>query len=158
MVIGSSDSRRQFHAIDNTAPGGFKDPYNNDLFMNTLSLPAAAGPFSPTAAERMAVAGPSASDAAERAGAAAMRAYRVKSADGPLHIERGEFHRHSEISADGGGDGKILDQFRYMIDPAAMDWVGCCDHDNGNGREYSWWITQKLTDILYSTTVREMSF
>jgi hypothetical protein len=37
-----------------------------------------------------------------------------------------------------------------MIDPAAMDWVGCCDHDNGNGREYSWWITQKLTDILYT--------
>jgi len=97
----------------------------------------------------MAVAGPSASDAAERAGAAAMRAYRVKSADGPLHIERGEFHRHSEISGDGGGDGKILDQFRYMIDPAAMDWVGCCDHDNGNGREYSWWISQKLTDIFY---------
>ena len=31
-----------------------------------------------------------------------------------------------------------------------MDWVGCCDHDNGGGREYSWWITQKLTDIFYS--------
>ena len=31
-----------------------------------------------------------------------------------------------------------------------MDWVGCCDHDNGGGREYSWWITQKLTDVFYS--------
>ena len=31
-----------------------------------------------------------------------------------------------------------------------MDWVGCCDHDNGAGREYSWWITQKLTDVFYA--------
>ena len=61
-----------------------------------------------------------------------MRAYRLKSAEGPLHIIRGEFHRHSEISPDGGGDGTIRDQYRYMIDTAGMDWVGCCDHDNGN--------------------------
>ena len=33
--------------------------------------------------------------------------------------------------------------------PASLDWVGCCDHDNGAGREYTWWITQKLTDIFY---------
>ena len=51
---------------------------------------------------------------------------------------------------DGGFDGSILDQYRYIIDPAAMDWVGCCDHDNGAGREYSWWISQKLTDIFYA--------
>jgi hypothetical protein len=31
-----------------------------------------------------------------------------------------------------------------------MDWVGCCDHDNGSGREYSWWITQKLTDVFHT--------
>ena len=37
-----------------------------------------------------------------------------------------------------------------MIDAARMDWVGCCDHDNGDGREYSWWISQKLTDIFYT--------
>ena len=34
--------------------------------------------------------------------------------------------------------------------PPHMDWVGCCDHDNGSGREYTWWITQKLTDIFYT--------
>src|SRR6266446_2181478 len=45
MVIGSSDSRRQFHAIDNATASGYKDPYNNDIFMNTISLPPAAGPF-----------------------------------------------------------------------------------------------------------------
>jgi hypothetical protein len=67
-----------------------------------------------------------------------------------LRIVRGEFHRHSEISMDGGSDGTLIDQWRYILDAAAMDWVGCCDHDNGGGREYSWWITQKLTDVFYS--------
>ena len=51
---------------------------------------------------------------------------------------------------DGGGDGTLIDQYRYMLDAGHMDWVGCCDHDNGAGREYSWWITQKLTDIFYT--------
>ncbi len=156
IVIGSSDSRRQFQpseqhlGADGFTLEAYKDPYNNDLYMNTLSLPPAAGPFSPKAAEKMAIAGVGATDTAERATTSQMRAYRLKSADGPLHIVRGEFHRHSEVSMDGGGDGKILDQFRYIIDPAGMDWVGCCDHDNGGGREYSWWINQKLDDILYT--------
>lgn len=38
-----------------------------------------------------------------------------------------------------------------MLDASYMDWVGCCDHDNGGAREYSWWISQKLTDIFYNT-------
>jgi hypothetical protein len=51
---------------------------------------------------------------------------------------------------DGGGDGTILDQYRYILDAGSLDWVGCCDHDNGAGREYTWWISQKLTDIFYA--------
>jgi hypothetical protein len=74
----------------------------------------------------------------ERGDVSTLRGYRK----GNLRIVRGEFHRHS--------DGKLLGQWRYSIDTAAMDWVGCCDHDNGGGREYTWWISQKLTDILYS--------
>jgi hypothetical protein len=155
IVIGSSDSRRQFHLTEqHIGADGFslqdhQDPYNNDLYMNTVALAPAAGPFSPKPAAKMQT--PStAEDTSERATTAQLRAYRVKSAEGPLRIVRGEFHRHSEISMDGGNDGKILDQFRYMIDAAGMDWVGCCDHDNGGGREYSWWVNQKLDDILYS--------
>ncbi len=56
-----------------------------------------------------------------------MRGYRK----GNLRIVRGEFHRHSEISMDGGNDGTLLDQWRYAIDTGALDWIGCCDHDNG---------------------------
>ena len=59
---------------------------------------------------------------------------------------RGDFHRHTEISWDGGGDGPLIDAYRYYIDAASLGWAGCCDHDNGEGREYTWWLTQKFTD------------
>ena len=39
--------------------------------------------------------------------------------------------------------------FRYGIDAAAMDWIGNGDHDNGAGREYSWWLIQKFTDAYH---------
>jgi len=152
MVIGSSDSRQQFHLVEKllTREGGYEDPYNNDLYVSTLVLGPAAGSPAARAAGKPVAPAPSATAMAERATTAAMRGYRLKSAEGPLRIVRGEFHRHSEISMDGGGDGTILEQYRYMLDPAQMDWVGCCDHDNGAGREYSWWISQKLTDIFYT--------
>jgi hypothetical protein len=51
---------------------------------------------------------------------------------------------------DGGNDGALLDQWRYAIDTGSLDWIGCCDHDNGAGREYTWWLIQKLTDIFYT--------
>src|SRR5437660_8879492 len=37
-----------------------------------------------------------------------------------------------------------------MHDGSYMDRVGCCDHDDGAAREYTWWLSQKLTDIFYS--------
>ena len=53
------------------------------------------------------------------------------------------------ISGDGGNDGPLEDMWRYGIDAASMDWLGNGDHDNGNGREYTWWLTQKTTDAFY---------
>lgn len=64
-------------------------------------------------------------------------------------LMRGEFHRHTEISADGGGDGSLEDMWRYALDAADLDWIGNGDHDNGSGREYTWWLTQKTTDIFH---------
>src|SRR5947207_15456369 len=39
--------------------------------------------------------------------------------------------------------------FSHAIDAADMDWIGNGKHDNGGGREYSWWLTQKLTDAYH---------
>ena len=30
-----------------------------------------------------------------------------------------------------------------------MDWIGDGDHDNGAGREYPWWLTQKYNDAYH---------
>jgi hypothetical protein len=75
-----------------------------------------------------------------------LRAYRVEAGGKKYQLLRGEFHRHTEMSWDGGSDGSLEDMFRYALDAAALDWIGNGDHDNGAGREYSWWLTQKLTD------------
>jgi hypothetical protein len=66
-----------------------------------------------------------------------------------MRIMRGEFHRHTEMSGDGRNDGPLVDAYRYMIDAAYMDWVGCCDHDNGGAHEYFWWLNQKMTDAYH---------
>jgi hypothetical protein len=87
----------------------------------------------------------------ERDQVALMRNYRVTLGSDRVQIMRGEFHRHTEMSGDGGRDGPLVDAYRYMIDAAYMDWVGCCDHTNG-GREYSWWLQQKMTDAYHLDT------
>ncbi len=47
-----------------------------------------------------------------------------------LQILKGEFHRHTELSGDGGGDSSLEDMWRYAIDAAAMDWMGSSDHSS----------------------------
>ncbi len=61
-------------------------------------------------------------------------------------ILRGDFHRHTDLSVDGGEDGCLEDLWRYSLDVACLDWVVVTDHDSGSGREYPWWRTQKETD------------
>src|SRR5262245_5276887 len=39
--------------------------------------------------------------------------------------------------------------FLYASRAAAMDWIANADHDNGAGREYSWWLTQKFSDAYH---------
>ncbi|HWZ34178.1 MAG TPA: hypothetical protein VNX18_22725 [Bryobacteraceae bacterium] len=157
LVIGSSDARREYHAISympgaqTSGPNELpKDPYSNDLYANQAALGPASGPPSAKNAAPSEVSGVDARDKTELDAVATMRRYRLQTREGPLMILRGEFHRHSEISMDGGGDGTILDQYRYLIDGSYMDWAGCCDHDNGAAREYTWWLSQKLTDIFYA--------
>jgi hypothetical protein len=78
-----------------------------------------------------------------------IRSYRIECGGKTYRLLRGEFHRHTEISADGGADGSLEDMWRYALDAASLDWIGNGDHDNGGGKEYTWWLVQKTTD-LYS--------
>ncbi|HEY3835715.1 MAG TPA: hypothetical protein VGL72_04060 [Bryobacteraceae bacterium] len=156
VVVGSSDGRRDLEIVQRDLPANAgplampaKDPYNNDLWVNYLNLgPAGTIQTSTGTPVGKPVVTPNVK--AERDAIARMRAYRLRNGAQTLRLARGEFHRHSEVSVDGGFDGTRLDQWRYIIDAVDLDWVGCCDHDNGNGREYTWWMNQKETDLFYS--------
>jgi hypothetical protein len=157
MVVESTDYRREVGRLlkKGWELGQFlafsvPDPYNNDIYASLIKLPPAPGPVAVTSLGAPPAPVQVAESAADDAATAKVRAYRIAEGGANLKIARGEFHRHSEISVDGGLDGTIIDQWRYIIDVAALDWVGCCDHDNGSGREYSWWTTQKLTDIFHT--------
>ena len=155
LMVNSSDGRRDLKLSERNSnslgftQNQFVDPYENDLWSDEIDLEPMAKAVSVVAAGPGSFPDPPTIDAANLAAIHAIRDYRGGEG-GDLRIVRGEFHRHSEISMDGGNDGTLVDQWRYILDAAAMDWVGCCDHDNGAGREYSWWITQKLTDVFYS--------
>jgi hypothetical protein len=77
-----------------------------------------------------------------------IRSYRTRTAGTELRIMRGDFHRHSEISPDGAGDGSLEDYFRYMIDAARMDTGVLTDHNAGLD-EYTWWRTEKAHDLFH---------
>jgi len=82
-----------------------------------------------------------------------IRAYRAAIGGKTYQMLRGEFHRHTEISAHRDQDGPVEDVWRYGLDVARMDWIGLGDHDNGVGREYTWWLTQKMSDLYYHAPV-----
>jgi hypothetical protein len=135
----------------NAALDASKDPFDNDIYFSRLSASGAVKPheLQPLAAAPLDNPAPSKRTAAERAELTAIRGYRSTIGGKERQILRGEFHRHTEISGDGANDGPLEDMWRYAIDAASMDWIGNGDHDNGNGREYTWWLTQKTTDAFF---------
>jgi hypothetical protein len=92
---------------------------------------------------------------AESADVARMRDHRIETGARTYRLLRGDFHRHTEISMDGGHDGALEDMWRYAIDAARFDWMGDADHDNG-AREYSWWLVQKTTDMYDNPAMHTM--
>jgi hypothetical protein len=133
---------RRYFTNQGTPPGVF----NVDLEVSALS--AAGQPLeeprliAPAAAPAVANVHPREGEDLER-----IRGYRIEAGGKTYRLWRGEFHRHTEISADGGSDGSLEDMWRYALDAAELDWIGNADHDNGGGKEYTWWLIQKTTDM-----------
>ncbi len=154
VVAHSSDHRQdRFPDPDDNVrePGGADDPFDNDVYVTRLKSPAgevtdyglSAAKYPPTGATD-----PAPATVAERSAIDRCRGQNVDLNGRTLRLIRGEYHRHTEISGDGGNDGPLEDMWRYALDVSQMDWLGCGDHDNGAGREYTWWLTQKTTDAF----------
>ena len=148
---GKGKNNQAKAAGGNAALNVKKDVYDNDVYLSRLIAKGEVKEAVLKPAEDKPREGPvqSKRTQAERSEVKAIREYRGTLAGKPLRILRGEFHRHTEISGDGGSDGPLEDMWRYGIDAASMDWLGCGDHDNGNGREYTWWLTQKTSDAFH---------
>jgi len=121
---------------------------DNQVYTSTVDLPAKAGvlqlmdhePGQSSVPKEVVV---------ENEAVKRMRAHKVEAGGKTYRLYRGEYHRHTEISWDGGADGSLEDMFRYAQDAGQLDWIGNGDHDNGAGREYPWWLTQKFSDAYY---------
>ena len=125
------------------------DPVNNELMMARFGpAPGGTAEVKLKPVTLVKPVGPSELAKKEARDVARARAAKTTVGGKSLQLVRGEFHRHTEISPDGGGDGLLMDMWRYGIDAADFDWIGNGDHDNGNGREYSWWICQKTTSLF----------
>jgi hypothetical protein len=138
LVLYSSDGRT----------AGSPSAKVNDLYAARLELD---GPVAHPALAAAAVNGTGPNPAPihpnEPAEIEGIRVYRVQAGGKTYQLLRGEFHRHSEISAHRDWDGPLEEIWRYALDVAAMDWIGPGDHDYGMGKEYLWWLAQKQIDL-----------
>src|SRR5262249_56450501 len=96
-----------------------------DISMNSLALRGARGerklvPPDPGQKKRELVA----RHEREAAAVKQIRDYRIEADGKKYRLLRGEFHRHTEISWDGGPDGSLEDMFRYPIDSSEFDCIG----------------------------------
>lgn len=69
----------------------------------------------------------------------------------PLRLFRGDLHRHSDLSADSQKDGDILLQYRYALDPGALDFLAVTDHSGAERLhyyKYQWWRTRQLATMF----------
>ena len=87
----------------------------------------------------------------EREQIGSMRSYRVSLGSDKMQIMRGEFHRHTEISGDGGNDGPLVDAYRY---PTSMPpiWIGPVAATMTTAESAAtifWWVIQKMTDAYH---------
>ena len=122
------------------------DGVNEDIYALDLAVTRTQQSPQLTKLAPVTPATPASTVAAEAAAVARDRSYRPTIGRQPYQLVRGDFHRHTELSHDGARDGPLIDSYRYFIDAAALSWVGCCDHDDGSAREYSWWMIQKFAD------------
>lgn len=135
---------------DNRREEMYHRPIRQQVFAGRLAAPApvarlALGEITPEKAEAKPA------HASEAADIAALRSYVAVVGGRKLRILRGDFHRHTELSWDGGGsnDGNLQDAYRYMIDVAGMEFGASTDHQGG-AWPYWWWYSQKMTDMYHA--------
>jgi hypothetical protein len=149
---------RRYWAQSGT-PGGPSGVFNEDLQIAALTPASKAQTVEPALSPTSSRAGKEDVPPVhtnEAADVARLRDYRIQEGGKTYRLLRGDFHRHTEISQDGGSDGALEDMWRYAIDAVRFDWMGDADHDNGGGKEYTWWLVQKTCDLYQNPALVTM--
>ncbi|MBS1823964.1 MAG: hypothetical protein JST93_01465 [Acidobacteria bacterium] len=152
MLTGAPAANGQFWMAwhtDNRDETQVNIAQGNEIWSCVLTAPTkpAAYQFEPWVAPEVKVSGnPHPNEVAD---VAALREFQASVAGKAYRLFKGDLHRHTELSTDGGGraDGSAIDFFRYMIDVAQSDFGAITDHRGGVELEYWWWLVQKLTDM-----------
>jgi hypothetical protein len=144
LLIAHSSDHRLSPVVPNGTPQN--DGVSSDIFQSELVVTRTQQSPALQKIGQVMPATPDPTAAAEAAAATLAESYRPTVNGQYYRLMRGDFHRHTEISFDGRNDGPLVDAYRYYIDAASLSWAGCCDHDNGEAREYTWWLIQKFTD------------
>jgi len=135
---------------DGRREGNFHRPIRQQVMIASLDAPAFSNQplWSGSGPESVPV--PESGHRDEASDVRAARAYTASVNGRRLRLLRGDFHRHTELSWDGGGasDGSLPEFYRYMIDAASMDFGASTDHQGG-AWPYWWWYTQKMTDMFH---------
>lgn len=136
----------------NTLRGFGAVPENYEIFIAALDPAALRG--GPAAPGELALLRPDLASAApvhphEDEDVQRIRNYEIRSGGKVYRLYRGDMHRHTDISADGAGDGSVFDLFRYALDAARMDYAMVTDHNSGYDQEYSWWRIEKANDLFH---------
>jgi hypothetical protein len=137
------------YATDNRAYSMPRRPLRAQIYAARMPSLAAKEPV--LAARKTETAAPGPMHPDEGGDLKAIHAYRTRAGGAEVQIVRGDTHRHTAWSWDGGmGDGSILEFYRYMLDAASMDWGNVSDHQGGGTYyDYYWWLNQKLTDMYF---------
>jgi hypothetical protein len=86
----------------------------------------------------------------EPADVARIRNYSIKAGDKTYKIQRGDMHRHTDVSADFKYDGSLIEVYRYALDAAGFDYIVPTDHQTGFDQEFTWWQDEKLVDLFHT--------
>ncbi|HJZ94915.1 MAG TPA: hypothetical protein VKE70_00275 [Candidatus Solibacter sp.] len=135
---------------DNRPESFYHRPLRQQVFAGTVPPPAASSNLRLIDSPQVSSAAAKPAHPHEAEDLKTVRSYRAVVDGKNMQIVRGDFHRHTELSWDGGGtqDGNLQDFYRYMIDVASMDFGASTDHQGG-AWPYWWWYTQKMTDMYH---------
>jgi hypothetical protein len=153
LVIATSGDGRREHYTETRRPGSgavavrLTEPLDANIFVWELEPPPATeAPLLQAAIAPAETKIQTAATLAERNEVRRLRAARIEVSGEKLRIARGDLHRHTEFSSDGGLDGTLDDLVRYAIDAAQLDFVVNSDHNSGNYQQFTWSLTQKAID------------